>query len=76
MSKRDAKLRAADGCSAGDLRELMNGAKSSLAAPAKINKAISKRDAYNILHGAIANYAELEIVSPDTAWKILYEFSA
>lgn len=77
MNKKDAKVKAQIGCFAGDLRELMNNVpQEAFALPAKINRAIRKQDAYNILHNAIANYDELEIVVPDISWKILYEFSA
>ena len=77
MNKKEAKSKALVGCFAGDLRELLNSAAETLNynAPAKTNKNIRKQDAYSILHNAIANYAEMEIVVPDVAWKVLYEFA-
>lgn len=77
MKKKDAIIKARQGMTAGDLREILNNAQefASRIQASKVNPALTRREVWEILQGGISNLRELEIVDTAIATNILREFA-
>lgn len=76
MTKKDATIKARQGITAGDLREILNRDEIFAGTyPSKVNPCLTKRQAWDILYSAIANIGSDEIVDASIATNILREFA-
>lgn len=75
MNKRDAAIKARQGVTAGDLREMLNNARDNLGGMCRINKEVSRRFAWNLFQSVISNVDFDDYVKEAIATNILREFA-
>lgn len=75
MNKRDATIKARQGVTAGDLREILNNARDNLDGMCRINKEITRRFAWNLFQSVIAEVDFDIYVKEAIATLILREFA-